>query len=82
MREILKEMLPFLRQIGIAFGLHFTQAQNERTCRIVLECIPFAQTLDRIQEKLQEVVRAIPARPSVTKGVKTEQSSAFLVVRG
>jgi len=67
MREILKEMAPFLRGTGIAFGMHFTQAQNERTCRIVLECIPFARTLDRIQDKLQEVVHDIPSRPPVTK---------------
>ncbi len=29
MREILKEMGPFLRESGIAFGLHFTRTQNE-----------------------------------------------------
>ena len=72
-REIFKEMTPFLRQSGIAFGMHFTQAQNERTCRIVLECIPFTQTLDRIQHKLQEVVHDIPSRPPVTKAVHDQK---------
>jgi len=73
MREILREMAPFLRGAGIAFGLHFTQAENERTCRIVLECIPFAPTLERIQHKLQEVVRDIPSRPPVTKVVHDQK---------
>ena len=74
MREILKQMAPFLRESGIAFGMHFTQVQNERTCRIVLECIPFAQTLERIQFKLQEVVRDIPSRPPVTRVVQGGKS--------
>ena len=60
-------LLPTLRQLGIVFGIHFTQLRDERTCRIVLECRPFAATLDRIQQHLQEVVRDIPARPSTTK---------------
>ena len=81
MRDIVKEMEPFLRESGIAFGLHFTQAQNERTCRIVLECIPFAPTLERIQHKLQEVVRDIPARPAVTKVVQEEKPRAVLTSR-
>ena len=56
MRDIKKEMLPMLRQLGIAYGLHFTQLHDERTCHIVLECIPFATTLDRIQQHLKDVV--------------------------
>ncbi|MBI3301150.1 MAG: hypothetical protein HYZ72_03600 [Deltaproteobacteria bacterium] len=82
MREIAKEMTPFLRKLGIVYGMHFTQVRDERTCRIVLECIPFAQTLDRIQRKLQEVVRDIPARPSVTRVVKEEKPATALVSRG
>jgi len=81
MREVLKEMGPFLRESGIAFGLHFTQTQNERTCRIVLECIPFAPTLERIHHRLQEVVRDIPARPAVTKVIQGEKPQTGLAVR-
>jgi hypothetical protein len=33
----------------------------------VLECLPFAATLDRIQQHLQDVVREIPSRPPTTK---------------
>ncbi len=72
MREIVKQIVPFLRGVGIVFGIHFTQLPGEQTCRIVLECIPFAQTLDCIQQRLQEVVRDIPARPPVTQRVITE----------
>ena len=67
MRDIKKEMLPTLRQLGIAYGLHFAQLRDERTCRIVLECIPLAATLDLIQQHLQHVVREIPSRPPTTK---------------
>lgn len=71
MRDIEKEMLPILRQLGIVFGIHFTQLRDERTCRIVLECVPFAATLDRIQQHLQEVVREIPSRPPTTTVTST-----------
>lgn len=74
MREVVKEIRPYLRELGIVYGAHFTQMRDERTCRIVLECIPFAKTLDRIQQKLQEIVRDIPARPAVTKAVWQEQT--------
>jgi hypothetical protein len=75
-REIVKEMTPFLRSLGIVYGLRVTQIQNERTCRIVLECIPFTETLERIQHKLQAVVRDIPARPPVTT-VTPDQTPSF-----
>jgi hypothetical protein len=81
MREILKEMAPVLRELRIAFGLHFTQMQNERTCRIVLECIPFAQTLDQIQHRLQAVVREIPSRPPVTKVVQDKKEQTPVTAR-
>jgi hypothetical protein len=79
MREVVKDMTPCLRELGIVYGVHFTQLRGERTCRIVLECIPFPLTLDRIQQQLQEVVRDIPARPAVTKTVRDEQLKAPLV---
>jgi hypothetical protein len=76
MRDIEKELLPKLRQLGIVFGIHFTQLRDERTCRIVLECRPFAATLDRIQEHLQDVVRDIPSRPPITKVTSEEPRHA------
>jgi hypothetical protein len=75
MREIVKQMTPRLRELGIVYGLHFTQVGDERTCRIVLECIPFPKTLDHIQRLLQDAVHAIPARPAVVKSVREEQSA-------
>ncbi len=82
MREIVKEMTPVLRELGIVFGIHFTQVREERTCRIVLECIPFARTLDHIQRRLQKVIRDIPAHPAVTRAVKEEQLATPLASRG
>lgn len=78
MREVVQNMKPQLLELGIVYGLHFTQVKDERTCRIVLECIPFPSTLDRIQEKLQEVVRDIPARPAVIKTVQDERPQSVL----
>jgi hypothetical protein len=80
MREVVKDMEPYLRELGLVYDIYyFTQMRDERTCRIVLECLPFSPTLNRIQQKLQEVVRDIPARPAVTKTVLDEQSQAHLV---
>ncbi len=78
MREVVKDMTPHLRQMGIVYGLHFTQVHDERTCRIVLECIPFAKTLDLIEQQLQVVVCDIPSRPAITKTVREERSGAVL----
>lgn len=72
MRDIEKAMLPFLRQLGIIYDVHVTQLRDEHTCRVVLECIPFAETLDRIQQKLQDVVREIPSRPPPIKVTAVE----------
>jgi hypothetical protein len=77
MRDIEKELLPLLRQLGIVFGIHFTQLRDERTCRIVLECLPFAATLDRIQQHLQDVVREIPSRPPTTKATSEEPQQSL-----
>jgi hypothetical protein len=79
MRAVVKGMTPHLRELGIVYGMHFTQVRDERTCWIVLECIPFSPTLDCIQQKLQEAVHDIPARPVVTQTVRDEQSQSSLV---
>jgi hypothetical protein len=78
MRTVAKDMTPHLRELGIVYGLHFTQVQSERTCRIVLECIPFPKTLEKIEKTLQAVVRDIPARPAVTQTVRDERSGTVL----
>ena len=79
MREVVSNMKPYLQEMRIVYGLHFTQLKDERTCRIVLECIPFPSTLDCIQQKLQDLVRDIPARPAVVKAVRDEQARSTLV---
>lgn len=81
MREIEKEIVPFLHELGIVYGIHFSQARDERTYRVVLDCIPFAKTLDHIQRKLQEIVHDILARPPTTKVTPEGQPKAVLVSR-
>jgi len=63
MDQIKAEMEPFLRQLGIVYDIHFEEHKGEKGIRIVLECIPFPSTLDKIQRKLQDIVKDIPARP-------------------
>jgi hypothetical protein len=79
MRAVVKDMLPCLRELGIVYGMHFTQVKDERTCRIVLECIPFVKTLNVIQQRLQETVRDIPSRPAVIKTVRDERTATSLI---
>ena len=81
MQDIEKAMLPFLRQLGIVYGVHFTQLRDEHTCRIVLECLPFAETLDRIQQKLQAVVGEIPSRPPTIKVTAEEPPKTLRFMR-
>ncbi len=63
MRQISSGMEVFLRRLGIVYGVHLEGVKGEKGIRIVLECIPFPSTLDRIQSKLQGIVKKIPARP-------------------
>lgn len=79
MKKVTTDLTPYLRELGIVYGVHFTRLRDERRCRIVLECIPFPTVLDRIQRRLQEVVRDIPARPPVTTVTWDEQSQSTLV---
>jgi hypothetical protein len=81
MRAIEKQILPVLRQMGIVYGLHFIQLHSERTCRVVLECIPFSETLDRIRQKLQNVGQEIPSRPPTTKVTTAESSKTLRFMR-
>lgn len=66
-REIQRRMAPVLRGEGIVFGLHVERHAGERTVRLVLECIPYAHVLQRVEAALREVVRPIPARPRPTE---------------
>ena len=63
MREVVKEMTPTLRELGIVVGLHFAQPEGRDTVDIVLECIPEATTLDYIEARLRDVVKPIPRKP-------------------
>lgn len=76
MQEVSQGLVPFLREQGIVYGIHFTQLKDERTCRVVLECIPFPAVPDRIQQQLQDLVREIPSRPRTTKVTVEEPAQA------
>ena len=68
-RDVQSRMGAFLRSLGIVFGIHFEEHRGEAGVRIVLECIPFPDTLDLIQTELQRVVDPIPAKPRTVAAI-------------
>ncbi len=62
-RELQRKMERYLRARGIVYGIHFEERRSEKGLRIVLECIPLPDSLEEIQNHLQELVRPIPRRP-------------------
>lgn len=68
-RERIKlEMEGFLRNLNIVFGIRFKEGE---TLRVILECIPEKEKLDRIQEKLNELLEPLKPKPKTVK-VKVE----------
>ncbi len=65
-REIRRKVHRFLERVGIVFGIHF-DARGEGGLRIVLECIPLPETMQKIEAELANILEAIPARPSKTR---------------
>lgn len=65
-REIRRKADRLLEKLGIVFGIHFDE-QYEGGLRIVLECIPLPETMERIESGLAEIIEPIPARPRRTK---------------
>jgi hypothetical protein len=68
-RDVEARMRPFLRALGIVFGVRFEAHKGEAGVRIVLECIPLPETLDLIQAELQRIIDPIPARPRTVMAV-------------
>ena len=73
-RFIKKETEKFLRTLGIVFGIHFREFKGEKGVRIVLECRPFPQDLDKIKNYLENLIKDIPSRPVDTK-IKVSHAS-------
>jgi len=69
-REVGSRMGAFLRSLAIVFGVHFEEHKGESGLRIVLECIPFPDTLELIQAELQRIVEPIPARPPTVAAIR------------
>ena len=67
MAQIKREIEPFLRSLGIVYGIHFEEHRAEKGIRIVLECIPLPSTMAAIEEKLKETVKDIPIKPQPVK---------------
>lgn len=65
-REIRRKVDRLLEKLRIVFGIHFDE-QYDGGLRIVLECIPLPETMEKIESGLAEIVEPIPARPRRTK---------------
>lgn len=63
MREIERQVIPVLRNLGIVYDIHFYAHRQDPGVRIVLECIPLPNTLELIQLEIGRIVQPIPARP-------------------
>ncbi len=66
-KRIKREMESYLKRMGIVFGIHYRAFRGEKGIRIVLECIPFPEILDKIKNYLQRLIKDVPARPKETK---------------
>lgn len=76
MREIETQIIPVLRHLGIVYDIHFDAHRDDRGVRIILECIPLANTLEFIQIELQRIIQPIPTRPRETHVVTFDRPSA------
>jgi hypothetical protein len=65
-REIHQKMGRVLDKLGIVFGIHF-DARGDEGLRIVLECIPFPETMAEIESSLEKIIEPVPARPRRTR---------------
>lgn len=65
-REIHQKMDRVLDKLGIVFGIHF-DARDDEGLRIVLECIPFPETMAEIESSLEKIIEPVPARPRRTR---------------
>ncbi len=65
-KRLRREMARVLEENRIVFGIHFASYSEERGLRIVLECQPLPETLDRIEKALVELVKDLPSKPRKT----------------
>ena len=72
-RDIRGKMDALLEELGIVFGIHFAPA-DRGVLSIVLECVPRIHTLEKIEARLADFLKDIPARPRKTQ-VRVEEPS-------
>ena len=65
-REIRRKVNRLLEKLGIVFGIHFDE-KYDGGLRIVLECIPLPETMEKVESGVAEIIEPIPARPRKTK---------------
>jgi hypothetical protein len=75
-REIETQVIPVLRQLGIVYDIHFEAHRDDPGVRIVLECIPRANTMEFIHIEVARILQTIPARPRDRQLVTFESSPA------
>ncbi|MGH8055700.1 MAG: hypothetical protein ACREOH_00480 [Candidatus Entotheonellia bacterium] len=78
MREIESQLIPVLRQLGIVYDIHYDAYRDDPGVRIILECIPLANTLELIQIELQRIIQPIPSRPRETHVITFDRPSATM----
>ena len=66
-REIRRAMAPVLEAHRLVFGIHFASSESESGLMIVLECLPFPETLEAIEKELVRIIAPFPAHPRATK---------------
>jgi hypothetical protein len=66
-REIQNQLSPILEELGLVAGLHFETRSEDKGLHIVLECLPFPETLKSIESALAGILKPIPARPRNTR---------------
>jgi len=65
-RRLRREMDRVLRENRIVFGVHLAAFPEERGLRVVLECQPLPEALERIETALRQIVKDVPSRPRQT----------------
>ncbi|MBN1458686.1 MAG: hypothetical protein JXA57_04065 [Armatimonadetes bacterium] len=79
-RDIRRKMEALLDELGIVFGIHFAPA-DEGVLSIVLECVPFTHILEKIEARLADFIKDIPAQPRKTQVHVEEPSRKSLAGR-
>ena len=65
-REIREKMRRVLERERIVFGIRFDSRASDEGLRIILECVPLPEPMERIASALAEIIKPMPSRPRKT----------------